>query len=177
MNLQQLVYKAHSNAVEHGFWQRQRSNGHYLMMVITEVAEAVNADRNNKYANRNRYEEDGEDTEAFVNNIKNTVEDEMADIAIRLADLTGVIISQGFDLNKIEFLKTKWFFKKYTFTENAYKFIAALCSDKIKTEYRVIYALNYIFQWAKAMDIDLWYFINLKMRYNIHRPFLHGKKY
>lgn len=177
MDLQQLAYKAHSNAVSKGFWQQQKSNGHYLMLIITEVAEAVNADRNNKYANRNRYEEDGEDTEAFILHIKDTVEDEMADSAIRLADLIGSITKPGIDLNKIADLRSKWHFKNYSFAENAYKFIAALCSDKIETEYRIIYSLNYIFQWAKAMNIDLWYFINLKMNYNINRPFLHDKKY
>ena len=36
-----IAKEAHANAVEHGFWDVRMSNEHYLMLVISEVAEAV----------------------------------------------------------------------------------------------------------------------------------------
>lgn len=45
MNYNELKEKAHSNAVKHGFWKEKWSNEHCLMLVITEVAELVEADR------------------------------------------------------------------------------------------------------------------------------------
>ena len=58
MTRNELAFKAHSNAVEKGFWQEHLSNEHCLMLVIAEVAEVVEADRKDKRAkNRNtRYD-------------------------------------------------------------------------------------------------------------------------
>ena len=39
--INELAEKAHSNAVKHGFWDKKFNNEHYLMLVITEIAEMV----------------------------------------------------------------------------------------------------------------------------------------
>ena len=49
MNYNELAEKAHSNAVKHGFWDKKFNNEHYLMLVITEIAEMVEADRRGKH--------------------------------------------------------------------------------------------------------------------------------
>ena len=41
--------KAYDNAVKHGWHEEEKSNAHWLMMVCTEVAEAVQADRKGNY--------------------------------------------------------------------------------------------------------------------------------
>ena len=45
MNYNKLAEEAHENAVKHGFWETKVSNEHCLMLVITEIAEMVEAHR------------------------------------------------------------------------------------------------------------------------------------
>ena len=55
-DIRELCKEAHENAVRHGFWDEEHDIRHYLMLVITELAEAVQAYRKNKFADRNEYE-------------------------------------------------------------------------------------------------------------------------
>lgn len=50
MTRNEFAYKAHKNARERLFWQERLSNEHYLMLVITEIAEVVEADRKDRRA-------------------------------------------------------------------------------------------------------------------------------
>lgn len=50
INWNELKDKAHSNAVKHGFWEGRPSDKHFLCLVISELMEAVNAHRRNKFA-------------------------------------------------------------------------------------------------------------------------------
>ncbi len=45
MELNELRDKAYKIAREHGFHEEEFSDGHYLMLVISELSEAVEADR------------------------------------------------------------------------------------------------------------------------------------
>lgn len=45
MNLNELRDKAYRIACDHGFHDKELSNEHCLMLVITELSEAVEADR------------------------------------------------------------------------------------------------------------------------------------
>ena len=92
--LNELSKQAHESAVKRGFWSENLSTDHYLMLVITEIAEMVEADRENKRANMCFFNDWQEYewaifTDTFEMFVKNTVEDEMADVAIRLLDLAG----------------------------------------------------------------------------------------
>lgn len=74
MTLNQLVKEAYANAREHGFWEASSNIAEKLMLIVTEVAEACEADRT-------------DDKEGFA--------EELADIVIRVADLAGGL---GIDL-------------------------------------------------------------------------------
>ena len=89
MNYNRLAEEAHENAVNHGFWEEKWSNEHCLMLVITEISEMVEAHRVNRKANTAAYNDMSNEQNGFERYIKNTMEDEMADIVIRLADLAG----------------------------------------------------------------------------------------
>lgn len=69
------------------------------MLIVTELAEAVDANRKGVIADRVAYEQaigNGEDPQkAFENYIKDSYEDELADTLIRIWDLAG---KQGIDL-------------------------------------------------------------------------------
>lgn len=49
MNLNALRDRAYKTACEHGFHDAELGNEHYLMLVVTELSEAVEADRKGRY--------------------------------------------------------------------------------------------------------------------------------
>lgn len=67
-SLNELAELCHSIAVEKGFWDKQRNIGEALMLIVTELAEAMEAHRH-------------QDEQNF--------KEELADTFIRLLDLCG----------------------------------------------------------------------------------------
>lgn len=63
MNLNELRDRAYKTACNHGFHDEELSNEHCLCLVISELMEAVEADRNNKYADRKSFKDYYEDEE------------------------------------------------------------------------------------------------------------------
>ena len=61
MNLNELRDRAYKTACNHGFHDEELSNEHCLCLVISELMEAVEADRNNKYADRKSFKDYYED--------------------------------------------------------------------------------------------------------------------
>lgn len=185
----ELAKKAHANAVAKGFYKEKMSNEHYLMLIISEVAELVEADRKGLCANVKSFERMysneqsfpfksmyNRDTtaSAFAQNIKNTKEDEFADIAIRLYDLAGYL---GVEFNNILVDINDDAFSCLEFTEKAYTLCNILSSRTQEYEHTICVALYMIEFWAKHENIALDYFITHKMRYNEGREVLHGNKY
>lgn len=180
-NLNELTEAVHANALKHGWWENKPSTEHCLMLVITEVAELVEADRKGNeagYGTKLLVEQDLEAGESFndvfVSHIKNTVEDEFADIAIRLLDLSGAL---GVDFGKMQPCRYFRAYDKFSFTENAFALCKGLSRDVIVIEKRIQFGLHYVENWTKALGIDLCWHIKQKMKYNENRPTLHGKKY
>lgn len=78
MQIKELIKQAHENATKHGFWDDyspafekdivNNAIGNRLMLIVSEVAEAQDGLRHNDIAN---------------------FKEELADVAIRLADLCG----------------------------------------------------------------------------------------
>lgn len=191
MNYNELSKKAHSNAVNHGFWENRLSNEHCLMLVITEVGELVEADRKGIYANKERFEKrishsivcKGLDPKMpkergyeviFNETVKNTIEDEFADIAIRLFDLAGAL---GVDFDKMNPCRYHRAFDKFSFTENAFALCKGLSRDIIGIEKRIQFGIEYVAKWAHSLHIDIDWHIEQKMKYNENRPKRHGKAY
>jgi NTP pyrophosphatase (non-canonical NTP hydrolase) len=107
MNLNEIGKEIHENAKAKGFWDKERNLGEMLMLIVSEVSEAMEADRKDSYYDpESRYRKGKDMTkngskwafdivdsnpEAWGNwfsvEVKNTFEDELADVAIRLLDL------------------------------------------------------------------------------------------
>lgn len=174
MNYNKLAEEAHENAVKHGFWETKVSNEHCLMLVITEIAEMVEAHRVSRKASTAAYNEMLNKQIGFEKFIKNTMEDEMADIVIRLADLAGAL---GVDFAKMQPCRYYRAFSKFSFTENAFALCKGLSKDAIGIEKRIQFGLDFITKWAQELNIELAFFVAQKMRYNKMRPYRHGKQY
>lgn len=182
MNLNELKVRAYKCACEHGFHDDELSNEHCLMLVITELSEAVEADRKNKRSDYTRFKAavnfqavttDKMWKDAFEKYIKSTIEDELADAVIRLLDLAGyrnIDVSDTVVLNyDVE--------KEKTFTENCYEIIKDLSDARHSIEENINYSIRQVLKLASFYDIDIFWHIQQKMKYNELRPLKHGKKY
>ena len=177
MNYNELSAKAHENAVSHGFWEKRLSKEHCLMLILTEVSELVEADRNNRHADIAAYQNElrnGGFDRCFKAHVKDTVEDELADIAIRLFDFAGAM---GIDFTKMHPCGYYRAFDKFDFAENAFALCKGLSRDVIGIEKRILFGLDYVKAWSKELGVPLESHVRLKMMYNASRETRHGKQY
>lgn len=84
-----------------GFWDKERNVGELLMLVTSELGEAMEAHRKGRFADFDHPAENVKMGGDWVSNfnayIKDTFEDEIADAVIRLLDLSAGL---GIDLEK-----------------------------------------------------------------------------
>lgn len=184
INLNKLRDRAYQCACDHGFHDEELSNEHFLMLVITELAEAVEADRLGRHADKLGFEtcisnayhgvvRDDWFTYCYNRCIKGTVEEELADAVIRLLDLAGY---RKFDLNDTMVL-CYCVDEEKTFTENCYSIVQNLSDARHSVEENINYSMRQILKLASFYDIDLLWHINQKMKYNEFRGYKHGKLY
>lgn len=106
--INKLAKEIHFANVAKGFYDEEREIGTLLMLIVSEVAEAMEADRKNRYANLSLLP-NGFDKGLFLENIKDTFEDEIADVFIRILDLCGhmnIDIEKHVEL-KLQYNKTR----------------------------------------------------------------------
>lgn len=99
--LNQSAQKIFQNNKAKGFWDNKRNVGELLMLVTSELGEAMEAHRKGRFAEFEQAETNvrlgGEWDANFKAHIKDTFEDEIADAVIRLLDLSAGL---GIDLEK-----------------------------------------------------------------------------
>lgn len=186
--LNALKEKAHKWAVEHGFYEEVKPDVFYLGLVMSEAGEAINADREGKRANVVRFTEDMElghpFKESFEKHIKDSMEDEIADIVIRLLDFSGLkgytLLISGFSSLPSTAIVNE--FARNGLPGTLFALIGALSDslDDDSTEATVGIVINIFIDCFKKItgrDYDLLWFVEQKMRYNDLRPKLNGKKY
>ncbi|WP_101690737.1 hypothetical protein [Dysgonomonas massiliensis] len=179
-----------------GFHDEERSNETLLMLVITELSEAVEADRKNKRAKLERYNRKQESrnplsdlprTRAFQadfeQTIKDTVEDELADAVIRLLDLAGLReMPIQYELNIGEDKKLSYKEKRFEFAEIIFNITSCIFESRWKMNKLLLFdiissVIRAIDAYCVLNSIDLWQHVELKLKYNATRPHKHGKKY
>lgn len=194
INLNELRDLAYKTACEHGFHDEELSNEHYLCLVISELMEAVEADRKGRLGKKcktrfemeyNRYpalvEEEKRFKFSFEKHIKDTVPDEIADACIRILDLCGLREIDIDDFPEEAIYGASKSCVGETFTESIYAISTLPIRYFYKYDYsfesQIVHMLLSIFGLAKHMNIDLLWHIEQKMRYNELRPMLNGKIY
>ncbi len=185
--LQQRVWQI---AKAHGWHEERISTGQCCGLIMTEIAEAVEADRNGSRARTNMMidalnslSEGGHDFghnshedwfEAYyISYVKDSVEEEFADVIIRLLDT-----AQEIHEDKMQWFcsrECKVFRKGNSFIENAWYFVSEVLNWGM---INISESIIFMYDWATDLDIDLYQHVEWKMRYNEHRPYKHGgKKY
>lgn len=133
-SLNQLRDEIHANAKEKGFCDSKKEVGTMLMLIVSELAEALEADRTDDFCDFSKYEKyrkdefefkhkqetdvrfmprspclvsSSEEIEkyAFERYIKNTFEDELADVIIRTLSVCGYL---GIDIERNVLAKMRY---------------------------------------------------------------------
>ena len=180
----------YENATAHGWHEEKHSSSHYLGLVVTEVAEAIEADRNGRMANSvqmadvMRVQAESETGlcdqwyetwfQLYYNEyIKGSLEEEFADIVIRILDMAyalhgpmdrmGISPWIGHIGRNSSVVENAWYFVKKNLNHDTFS---------------IFDSIDFMFAWADTLDIDLEQHIEWKMKYNKLRPYKHGgKKY
>lgn len=176
--LRDIVYQ---DAVKHGLWDHNPSNEHFLMQTMLEISEAIQASVSNRHANVTRfkylssnisYPRTSWRNSLFESYIKNTVEDELADVVLMLSSFCGY---RNIDMNnhhgyqsyaRLEYAGLK----QQTFEE----FCFDIC--KLITEGCIIEPIYVVMAYCEHNNIDLAWHIEQKMKYNSTRADHNNKK-
>ena len=173
-----LAAEVHAAAKEKGFWDAP-NDGEKLMLIISELSEALEAHRRGRFSRADFEKLDGLPDEGYQEIfrlcVKDSFEDELADVVIRILDFCG---AKGYSLPKLKDFETNHDVAK---AENvgalfweATKCIVAQDGNPGAWAYEIVQVLSI---YASAMNIDLWKHIELKFKYNAFRPHKHGKAY
>ena len=175
--LNEWARKIYEVATEHGWHEEQHSNFHYLCLIMSEVAEMVEADRKRiTDANLEGFRlliSKGHDFKStYKDYIKGSRAEEMADVVIRILDMFNAFYEGSkLDMSK-SFVR---FSTSYTFPERAWYFTKEILGYSTKD---IANSIAYMYKWAESLNIDLDTHIELKMKYNELRSYKHGgKKY
>ena len=192
--LKQLMTKAYENAKAKGFYEPDLDINKALMLIITEMGEAIQASRHDRHGSiecYNTYLEVSDEHTAYEESLEGTVESEFADIAIRIMSLLGWYDSQKVIclMNDTEIRKTEEYHKvefehgNYSLPDAMYLIITRMtyfpfsCSPAWMNTLRLQEILVMVFALVHIEGIDLVEHIRLKMQYNESRPYLHGCLY
>ena len=180
------------NAIKHGWHDHPLSKEHYMGLIMTEMAEAVEADRHDRRALTQEFIEALESLdknplntsdenfknyqfmELYRTFIKGTIEEEFADVVTRILDMAWELhgekmVWRGYCDYGENFNESK------SFVENAWIFLKEILESGTMN---ISDSVSYMYAWSDWLEIDLDKHIEWKMHYNELREYKHGgKKY
>ena len=207
LKIKKLIKECHQIAIDSGFYpeDEERNTGELLMLIVSELSEGLEAHRNNRFCKfKGVYfnlslEKITTDMDikkdhvyvlaidAFEKVVKDTFEDEIADVFIRLFDLCGYLAEPE---------EYSWIIKRYKKhdrescfeVENVGEWMFDFISFDLQ---RIMYdfktgckfipscgnAFAVLEEFCKDHKIDIEKHIAAKMAYNKTRPHKHGKEY
>lgn len=190
--INQLAQDVFQNAVSHGWHDEKQPVEHWLCLVISELMEAVEADRKDRHANLESFNNAASVfpwDRRFEAYVKDTFEDEIADATIRLLDLSGTYNFQldPFDYDEadqeLSIPDAEFTIIAYVITAELTPFVETFSEEVWSSHLDFLHFITndvicLLFMVAEKYSFDLMEHVQLKMRYNASRPFKHGgKKY
>lgn len=174
--LTELRDRAYKTACDKGFHDEQKPDAVYKMLIITEIAEAVQADRKGLRADKDKFDyavdRGAYDCEiAYEMYIKGSIEEEIADIIIRMLDYCGLKKNEfredndGFPFDRLTAFRT--------FPEAMHD----LCGMIVREDLPMEFSLRCVIYYCESFGVDILWFVEMKMRYNETRERMHGRKY
>ena len=171
--LTELRNRAYRAACNKGFHDEQKPDAMYKMLIITEIAEAVQADRKGLRADKDEFDymvDRGayDCEEAYEMYIKGCLEEELADIIIRMLDYCGMRNikfrkdNDGFPFDRLTAFRT--------FPEAMYDLCEMIISGDLCGEF----SLRCVICYCESLGIDILWFVEMKMRYNEARERMPG---
>lgn len=185
--LKDNVARAYLTAKEQGFYPEETTVTHCLMMIITEIGEVIQADRKGRCCTQ---KPDLCLMEHYKEEVEDTVESELADVAICILSLIGHAGSKNH--NNLYFQENDIISYHYdvgktllhgTLTEDLFFIVEFIMQNDVAHSplwlvmLKLQEVLSYLFAIAHNRGIDLSGHIRLKMLYNEHREYKHGCKY
>jgi hypothetical protein len=174
--LKQLAKQIHQNAKAKGFYDRKDEKlfeVHQVFEIVKEIAEFHEAYKKRRSTPLDIYlqdyaEEIAKEKDVFEALVKDTYQDELADIVIRCLDYLEY-------KGDIDYLHD---FKIVKRDINDY-LISAICADLSKSalEFDIADVIIFILHLSKMLNVDLLWHIKAKMAYNATREKLHGKNF
>lgn len=189
MNFNELRDKAYKSACEHGFHDERYSDEHCKMQIICEVAEMVEAHREGNFADVEAFKKidtvnDNDFKDKFNRFIKDTMEDEMADVVIHLLSYSGL---KGYEIDShIQYMlglfKSLGGYMKLEGDLSEFGFritkeLTDIDSNSKHVDNRIAGMITSLYTVAMEKGVNLLWHIEQKMRYNGLRPMLNGKRY
>jgi NTP pyrophosphatase (non-canonical NTP hydrolase) len=184
MNTVQLIETCYNAAKAKGFWDTKRNMPEAFALILSELNEALDAHRKGKFADLEHYKTVVSTNKDFSDNnfkcyIKDTLQDELADVLIRCFDFCGGFnfqLNENFILwgsNDIIFKNTNNIGEKilrinYISTKYYYEVSETLAIASI---------IDYVMYLCKELNIDIEKHIELKLQYNATRGIRHGANY
>lgn len=183
-----------------GFWARERSSAEIFVLIQSELFEALEADRKNLRAQKVQDSvmlmgQEGF-KEFFLENVKDSFEDELADTVIRILDVAGAwnidiqnmylapTLRQWGDQNKSLGLMNREFYSfQSCVLEFSYLVSQVLQEELSTTVPETVHAsgcnkmLLFVLAIAKHFRVNIWDHVRLKVAYNSTRAHMHGKLY
>ena len=161
-----------------------RNIGELLALICSELYEALMAHRCRKFANietSNSLEATEVDIDwirCFERFIKDTFEDEIADVFIRLFDLCGYLNIELEILNISGYIKEhKNVGSRIYRISHELPIIEIGQTAKSNMIYKLCYFYSAMIEFCQDQNIDIEKHIALKMTYNKTRPYKHNKEY
>ena len=180
MNYNELKNTCHNAAVKGGWYEQEKIVNELLCLILSEHYECMDAYRSRNWCNLSKDQlkdlrsEFNHNLESFAyqfkTNVKDTVQDELADVVIRTLDMAGYF---GIEIPKVKFFEPTTDILKSTWEFTG---ICWSMSNKVLNCYHIAILLGYVEGTAREYEIDLETHVMLKLAYNSTRGLRHGGK-
>lgn len=175
-----FIVRAYDISCRHGFHDEETSFYHQMMLVIGEVGEMVESDRKSRRSSLGLFDDAMRSKDfkyCFETYVKDTVEDELADVCIRLFDVCGCFGIHPYVYVDDDLRESwNWNFGSDDICELSYSLVRLLC-DGGKSDVHLGCVFTFIELLANHLGIDIDRHIKMKMDYNELRGYKHGKRY